>query len=55
MRRLIIIVILATVLGTAFGQSSATTDYAIDAESHSRLPLLTREDMHDEASVRIYD
>ena len=55
MRTLNIVVILVTVLGTAFGQSSATTDYAIDAESHSRLPLLTREDMQNEASVRIFD
>ena len=64
MRIVAVIVILCAGLGTAFGQSatpaaeplrSAATRFTIDPESGSRLPLLTREDMHDEASARIYD
>ena len=64
MRVLAVIVILGTGLGTAFGQSttptasrveSAATRFRIDPASGSRLPLLTRSDMRDEASARIYD
>jgi 4-carboxymuconolactone decarboxylase len=61
MRIVAVVVILAASLGTAFAQSapraaqSATPRVAIDAESGSRLPLLTRADMADEASARIYD
>ena len=59
-----VIVILGAGLGTAFGQSStrapeplrsAAISIPIDAKSGSRLPLLTRADMQDEASARIYD
>jgi 4-carboxymuconolactone decarboxylase len=51
-------------LDAAFGQGPpqaaqalrpAVGDLAIDTESGSRLPLLRREDMEDEASARIYD
>ena len=64
MRIVAVIVLLGAGLGTAFGQSatltaeppqSAAARFTIDAESGTRLPLLTRADMHDEASARIYD
>ena len=64
MRVVALIVMLGAGLGTAFGQSatptaeplqSGATRFTIDPESGSRLPLLTRDDMHDEASARIYD
>ncbi len=63
MRVFAVIVFLCAGLGTAFGQSSTpapalrstTTHIPIDAASGSRLSLLTREDMQDEASARIYD
>jgi alkylhydroperoxidase family enzyme len=54
----------ASCLGTAFGQSATLTGqrlqaagarFTIDPESGSRLRLLTRDDMRDEASARIYD
>ena len=64
MRVVAFIVMLGAGLGTAFGQSatptaehlqSGATRFTIDPESGSRLPLLTRDDMQDEASARIYD
>jgi 4-carboxymuconolactone decarboxylase len=64
MRNFAVVVILSTGLGPAFGQSaipnaervqSATTRFTIDPESGSRLPLLTRQSMGDEASAQIYD
>jgi 4-carboxymuconolactone decarboxylase len=64
MRIFAVIVILGAGLGTAFGQSatltaeplqSAATVFNIDSESGNRLPLLTRGDMRDEPSARIYD
>jgi 4-carboxymuconolactone decarboxylase len=51
-------------LGTAFGQSATltaeplqatVTRFTIDPESGTRLPLLARGDMPDEASARIFD
>jgi 4-carboxymuconolactone decarboxylase len=65
MKIVAVIVILGVVgIGAAFGQSatpiadrlqSAATRFPIDPESRSRLPLLKRDDMRDEASARIYD
>jgi 4-carboxymuconolactone decarboxylase len=64
MRIAAVIVILGASFGTAFGQSAArtaepvqaaATRFTIDPQSRSRLPLLTRADMADEASARIYD
>jgi len=64
MRNLTVVVILSASLGPAFGQNaisktepfqSAATRFTIDPESGSRLPLLTREEMDDDASARIYD
>lgn len=62
MKVVAVLVLMVAGLGTAFGQSTAVnplpfsaTPVVIDAESRSRLPLLAREDMQDEASVRIYD
>jgi 4-carboxymuconolactone decarboxylase len=64
MKIVAVIVILGAGLGTAFAQSatpsaevlqSSAARFTIDPESGSRLPLLTREDMRDEASARIYD
>ena len=64
MRVVALIIMLGAGFGTAFGQSatrtaehvqSGATRFTIDPESSSRLPLLTRDDMHDEASARIYD
>jgi hypothetical protein len=64
MRIAAVVVILSASLGTAFGQSATPTakpvrpaanGFTIDAQSGSRLPLLTREDMDDDASARTYD
>jgi 4-carboxymuconolactone decarboxylase len=44
---------LLALISTGFGAASAQS--AIDSESGSRLPLLTRADMDDDASARIYD
>jgi 4-carboxymuconolactone decarboxylase len=64
MRIVAVLVVLGAGLGTAFGQSATQTEehrrsaafgFTIDPESGSRLPLLAREDMNDEASARIYD
>jgi len=64
MRIVAVFVMLGAGFGTAFGQSTAqpaeplrstTAGSVIDPDSGSRLPLLTREDMHDEASASIYD
>jgi 4-carboxymuconolactone decarboxylase len=64
MRIAAVIVILGASFGTALGQSAArtaepvqaaATRFTIDPQSRSRLPLLTREDMADEASQRVYD
>lgn len=63
MRIVAVVVILGAGLGSAFGQSapraeslqSAATRLTIDRESGTRLPLLTRAHMHDDASARIYD
>jgi 4-carboxymuconolactone decarboxylase len=64
MRVVAFVIALGVGVGTAFGQSAtptaeplqrAATRFAIDPESRSRLPLLTRTDMDDEASTRIYD
>ncbi len=64
MRVVALIVMLGAGLGSAFGQSatptaehlqSGATRFTIDPESGSRLPVLARGDMHDEASARIYD
>ena len=64
MRVVAFIVMLGAGLGTAFAQSttptadhlqSGATRFTIDPESGSRLPLLMRDNMHDEASALIYD
>lgn len=63
MRIVAVLAVLGAGLGTAFSQSAAQPAQTlrsaaaamIDPESGSRLPLLTREDMDDEASARIYD
>ncbi len=64
MRIVALIVLLAAGLGSAFGQSApraveasptAAARFPIDRESGSRLRLLGRKDMEDEASERIYD
>jgi 4-carboxymuconolactone decarboxylase len=56
-RILVVIVMLGAAFGTAFAQSatSPATRFTIDPESGTRLPLLTRADLSDEASARIYD
>src|SRR5690554_2942749 len=60
----VLLAILGAGPGTAFGQSTpqspdalrpAAAGAAIDLESGSRLPLLTRADMPDATSARIYD
>jgi 4-carboxymuconolactone decarboxylase len=63
MRIVAVLALLGAGLGTAFSQSAAqpaetlrSADASmINPESGSRLPLLTREDMDDQASARIYD
>jgi 4-carboxymuconolactone decarboxylase len=63
MRIVAVLVLLGAGLGTAFSQSApqpaetirSASNAMIDPESGSRLPFLTREDMDDEASARIYD
>ncbi|HEY8521543.1 MAG TPA: carboxymuconolactone decarboxylase family protein [Gammaproteobacteria bacterium] len=64
MRVVIFLAVSAAGFSTAFGQSApgpaeivtiADDPAAIDPESGSRLPFLTREDMADEAGVQIYD
>lgn len=64
MRIVAVLALLGAGLGTAFGQNApqsaeelgpAAAGATVDRESGSRLPLLTREDMDDEASARIYD
>lgn len=64
MRIVAVIIILSGGLGAAFGQSapqpadlprSAIPAAAIDPQSGSRFPLLTRADMPDAASAQIYD
>ena len=64
MRIVAILALLGTGLGPAWGQSAPTLGESlgaagggpsIDSASGSRLPLLTREEMDDEASTRVYD
>ncbi len=64
MKIVAVIVSLSVASGTAFGQSSTApaeprqseaVRFAIDPESGSRLPLLTRADMPDEAAAQIFD
>jgi len=43
------------VIAAALGAQTATLPKDIDPQSFSRLPLLTRDDMKDEDSKRIYD
>lgn len=64
MRIVAVLALLSVVVGAAFGQRApqpaeaprpAAAGSTIHPESGSRLPLLTREDMVDEASGRIYE
>jgi 4-carboxymuconolactone decarboxylase len=64
MRILVVVAFIGAGLGTAWGQSApdlreapqpAVPRASIDSESGSRLPLLTRRDLGDDESARIYD
>jgi 4-carboxymuconolactone decarboxylase len=64
MRIVAVLALIGVGLGAAWGQSASDRtespqagggDVSIDSESGSRLPLLARDDMGDDANARIYD
>ncbi len=62
MRIIAVLALVGAGVGAAWGQTAGQLaeslrpgGVSIDSESGSRLPLLTRADMGDDASARIYD
>jgi 4-carboxymuconolactone decarboxylase len=53
--RLVVSILMAASFAAALGAQTARLPADIDPQSFSRLPLLTRDDMKDEDSKRIYD